>query len=122
MTTKRKRRVALVVLLLLVTGTAAYAFTAANTVPTTQAGIGSANISGYAVTNVKYNLEAANPANIDSLEFDLNGVATTVKAKVNSAPGTPYANCTAAGTHYTCDFAPNPTVLSADELTVISVQ
>jgi hypothetical protein len=120
-TTKRKRRLALVVLLLLTIGSAAYAFTAANTVPNTQAGIGSGTISGYTVTNVEYNLEAANPANIDSVEFDLNGAAGTVKAKVVSS-STTYTDCTAAGTHYTCDFAANPTVLSADQLTVISVQ
>jgi hypothetical protein len=119
--TKRKRRLALVVLLLLTIGSAAYAFTAANTVPNTQAGIGSGTISGYTVANVKYNLAAADPSLINSVEFDLNGAAGTVKAKVVSS-STTYTDCTAAGTHYTCDFSPDPTVLSADQLTVISVQ
>ena len=119
-TRKRKRHVALLVLLLLFVGTAAYAFTASNTVPPTRAGDGSNTISGYIVSNVDYNLEAANPANIDSLEFDLDAAAGTVKAKVLSSAA--YTDCTGGPTHFTCDFSPNPTVLSADQLSVIAVQ
>jgi hypothetical protein len=121
-TTKRKRRVAVVALLILAVGSAAYAFTAQNTVPDSKAGIGSGVISGYVVSNVKYNLEAGNPANIDSVEFDLDAPAGTVKAKVVSS-NPAYTDCTvSATTHYTCNFAANPTVLSADQLSVISVQ
>jgi hypothetical protein len=119
-TTKRKRRVALVALLILAVGSAAYAFTAANNVPPSKAGIGAGAISGYDVSNIKYNL-AANPANIDSVEFDLNGPAGTVKAKVVSGNPT-YTDCTGGPTHFTCDFSPDPTVLSADQLSVISTQ
>jgi hypothetical protein len=120
-TTKRKRRVALVAPLILAIGSAAYAFTAANTVPDSKAGIGRV-ISGYAVSNIKYKLEAGNPANIDSVEFDLDAPAGTVKAKVAST-NPAYTDCTvSATTHYTSNFAANPTVLSADQLSVISVQ
>ena len=120
MTRKRKRHVALLVLLLLFVGTAAYAFTAANSVPPTRAGDGFAAISGYTVTNVEYNLDATNPANIDSLEFDLDAAAGTVKAKVLTSAS--YTDCTGGPTHFTCDLSPNPTVLSADQLSVIAVQ
>ena len=120
MTQKRKRRVALVALPILAIGSAAYAFTAANNVPPSKAGIGAGVISGYDVSNIKYNLETANPANIESVEFDLNGAAGTVKARVIS--GGTYTDCTGGPTHFTCDFSPNPTVLSANELSVISTQ
>jgi hypothetical protein len=121
MTSTRSRRRALVLaLLVLVVAAAAYAFTAANTVPPSKAGDGSGAITGYTVSNVEYNLDATNPQLIDSVEFDLDDVAGEVQAKVQSA-GSNWATCTNAATHWTCDFTTNPTVLSADQLTVVSV-
>jgi hypothetical protein len=118
--TRSRRRVLVLALLAFVVATAAYAFTAGNTVPASKAGDGSGAITGYNVTNVAYNLDAANPQLIDSVEFDLDAAAGEVKAKVQAA-GTNWANCTNAVNHWTCDFAVNPTVLSADQLTVVSV-
>ena len=42
----------------------AYAFTAANTVPSSTVGAGSGVVSGYTVTALHYALNAASPANI----------------------------------------------------------
>jgi len=119
---RRRRRLVLVIAAAAALAFAAYAFTASNTVPATQAGDGSGPITGYTVSNIAYQLEAANPANIDSVTFDLSAGAGTVKVKVVNASAT-YADCTnSAGNSWSCNFAANPTVLSADEFRVIAVQ
>jgi hypothetical protein len=118
-TISRRHRLLVVFAVAVVLGAGTYAFTAANTVPDTNAGSGSGTISGYTITNVQYQLEAANPANIDSLTFTLDAAASVAKAKVVAASGT-YTDCTIAGLNVTCDFSPNPTVLSADQLSVIA--
>ena len=119
-TISRRHRLLVVFAVAVVLGAGTYAFTASNTVPATNAGSGSGTISGYTITNVQYQLEAANPANIDSVTFTLNANASVAKAKVVAASAT-YTDCTiAGGVNVTCDFSPNPTVLSADELSVIA--
>ena len=47
-------------------------FAAANTVPTSKGGDGAGSISGYAVSNIKYVLNASDPRNIDSVTFDVD--------------------------------------------------
>jgi hypothetical protein len=101
---------------------ATYAFTASNVVPGTKVGKGEGAISGYTVSAVAYTLSAANPANIDSVAFTLDSAATSVKAKLVAASST-YTTCSVSGgTNVTCDFSPDVAVLSADELSVVSVQ
>ena len=101
---------------------ATYAFTAANTVPATQAGDGSAAITGFAVTNVSYNLDAVNPANIASYEFDLDGTAGEVKARILSTQ-VGYDTCVnTLLNHWVCTPTISPTALSVDTLRVIAVQ
>src|SRR5207248_41845 len=53
-------------------GVGAYAFTASNTVPSTNVGAGSGTVSGYTVTNLHYTLNATTPTNIDSLTFTVS--------------------------------------------------
>src|SRR5262245_33686788 len=113
--------------LALILATAAYGFAASNTVPTTNAGDGSAAISGYAVSNVHYTLNATNPANIDSLSFTVSpavpaGGAVHVKLV---AAGTTFSGCTVTGgTSVTCPSSGTlgVTALAADELRVIAAQ
>jgi hypothetical protein len=120
---RRRRRLVLVIAAAAALAFAAYAFTASNTVPATQAGDGSGAITGYTVSNIAYQLEAASPANIDSVSFDLSATAGTVKVKVVNASAT-YTNCTnTSGNSWSCDFsAGSQTVLSANEFRVIAVQ
>ena len=100
---------------------AAYAFTAANTVPASKAGDGDGAISGYVVSSVAYVL-ATDPANIDRVTFNLDAAAGQVRAKVDASSST-YASCTnTAGFSWSCDFSTDPAVLDADELRVIAVQ
>ena len=117
----RRPRLVIATLVASVLAVAAYALTASNTVPPTKAGQGEGAISGYTVSAVAYTLNATNPANIDSVAFTLNAAATTVKAKLVAASST-YASCAVSGgTSVTCDFSPDVSVLSADELSVIAV-
>ena len=119
---RRRRRLVLVIAAAAALAFAAYAFTAANTVPATKAGDGSGAITGYTVSNIAYQLEAGNPANIDSVSFDLDAAAGTVQVKVVNASAT-YTACTnTALFNWSCNFLVNPTVLSADEFRVIAVQ
>jgi hypothetical protein len=115
-----RRRMVLVVAFAAALALATYAFTASNTVPATKAGKGEGAISGYTVSAVAYSL-ASNPANIDSVAFTLNSAATSVKAKLVQGSST-YTNCAVSGgTSVTCDFSPDVSVTSADELSVVAV-
>ncbi len=103
-------------------GTASYALTASNTFAsaTNQSGQGAQTISGFAVSGTPYTLSATNPENLSAVDFDLNGVASDVRAKVRTA-ATTYSTCSnTTGNHWTCPVSDS--VASADQLTVIAVQ
>ena len=100
--------------------TGAYAFTATNTVPDSNAGSGAGTISGYTVSAVAYQLDATTPSDIESVTFTLNAAATTVKAKVVSG-STTYTDCSiAGGVNITCNFEPDIAITTADQLSVIA--
>jgi hypothetical protein len=97
-----------------------HVFTATNTVPASQAGAGSAAISGYTVTNVQYTLNTANPQNMDGVSFTISPVAaTTVKAQL-AAAGLWYTCANAAGSVTCATTSPQATVLAATQLTVVA--
>jgi hypothetical protein len=119
----RTRRLAALVLFAGVLGSAAYAFTASNTVPGSAAGSGAGAISGYTASAVSYSLNATNPGNIDQVAFTLNPTAAgTVKIKL-AAAGVWYACANAAGS-VTCNttVGTQATVAAASELTVLAVE
>jgi hypothetical protein len=107
--------------------TTAFALAAGNTVDTSKAGDGSAAVSGYAVTNITYNLNPTTPSLIASVEFDLDDTATNVAASISDnaspTPNETYADsCTNnSGNHWTCTFT-GVTVLEAYDLRVIAAQ
>lgn len=99
-----------------------YAFTASNTVPTTNAGQGTGSISGYTATNVSYSLNATTPTNIDSVSFTINPATTaSVKAQLASS-GAWYPCSNAAGTVTCATTSPQATVSSTSQLTVVASQ
>jgi hypothetical protein len=117
---RRRRRTILVLLAAAALSLFTFAFTAANVVPDTKAGDGAGDITGYTVTNVQYQLDTADASLIESVSFTLDDAASSVRAKVNAA-STTYTTCTnTGGNNWSCDFATDPTVLSADELRVIA--
>ena len=98
-------------------------YAAANVVPASKAGDGNNTISGYTVSAVHYNLNASNPANIDSVTFTLNSApvaGSKVKIKLVSAGSTWYS-CTMTVADASCaTTSPQATVASADELRVVA--
>ena len=113
--------------LILVLASSAYAFAAANVVPTSGAGDGSNTISGYTVSNVTYALNATNPANIDTVSFNMAptagaGPATTVKVQL--VTGGAWYSCTTPGAarDWDCSVAGAVTALAADNLRVVAAQ
>jgi hypothetical protein len=99
-----------------------YAFTAANTVPDTKAGDGQGTVTGYVLSSVHYNLNATNPANIDSVTFTLDSTpvaGSTLRAQL--APAGSWYTCTNVTTAVTCTtvLPTQATVLAATNLRVI---
>lgn len=104
--------------------TGIYAYTASNTVPTSQAGDGSGTITGFVLSSIKYNLNATTPSNIDSVTFTLDAAppaGSTLKAQL-AAAGTWYT-CTNVTTAVTCTTtSPQATVAAATNLRVVIAQ
>jgi hypothetical protein len=100
-------------------------YSAANTVPTSKGGDGAGTISGYTVSNIKYNLNSSDPRNIDSVNLDLDTAppaSSTKKIKLVAAGSTWYS-CTNAGVTLTCTTtSPQATVAASDELRVVIAQ
>lgn len=113
-------KLGIILLIAIVVSTSTYAFAAANTVPTSKAGAGSGAISGYAVSNVHYNLNTTNPSTIDSITFTLDSApkaGSTIKIKLVSAGSTWYA-CTNVSTAVTCSSL-SVSVVSVNTLEVV---
>lgn len=104
---------------------AGYAFAAANTVPTSKAGDGVGAITGYTVSAVVYDLNAAAPQNIDQVTFNLDSVppaSSKIRLKLVSA-GASWYTCSNVGVAVTCPTTiPQATVASADELRGVGAQ
>lgn len=105
----------------------AYAFTAANTVPPSTAGAGSAPVSGYTVTNIHYSLNATTPANVDSLTFTISpSIPSTgsgkviVQAALTTGGPNNYA-CSTDTTGSTVTCATTSPQLTADKLSSLTV-
>jgi len=118
----RSSKLFIVVLVVLVFATAAFAFAATNTVPASYAGEGASITSGYTVSNVLYNLNATTASNIDSVTFTLNAASTTVKVRLVTT-GSYYACTNTSGNNWSCDTtSPQATVAAADEFRVVATQ
>ncbi|MCO8128429.1 hypothetical protein NHL50_14555 [Acidimicrobiia bacterium EGI L10123] len=102
------------------TATGAYAYTNTNTVEASKAGDGTAAISGYTVSDVKYELDTTDPSELEFVRFTLNGEAGSVRAKVVSTD-TDYSTCSETTTSdvWECDLD-GIAVLDADSLTVVA--
>jgi len=119
---KRKRnRYLLAAVAAAVVAPAAYAFTAANTVPSSNVGSGAGAISGYTVSSVSYTLNATNPQNVDQVAFTVSPTSGTVKVQVVSG-GSWYA-CTNSSGSVTCaTTSPQATAAAVNQLTVVAAQ
>ncbi|MEN9935172.1 MAG: hypothetical protein RLZZ387_1751 [Chloroflexota bacterium] len=120
-------RFLLAVALSLVLGTTAYGFAAANTIPTSGAGDGSATISGYTISSVTYALDSTDPSLLDSVSFNItptgsNPQPVTVKIQLVT-DGTWYTATAGSGTTWSVDLASaNVTAASVNNLRVVAAQ
>lgn len=119
----RPRTIIAVAVLTAILAAGAYAFTASNTVPSSNAGSGSGTVSGYTATNLSYTLTAADPTTIDTLTFDISPT-TTSTVKVQTGTTGSWKTCTNAAGAVTCDYTAAPVSVGAvlDQLTVVAVQ
>lgn len=120
---RRVFKILLLVAVVLVLSTTAYAFAASNTVPASNAGDGASTISGYTVTNVHYNLNGSNPANIDTVTFTISpalpaGGVVTIQLVTS---GSWYSCAVASGTNVTCTTT-GATASTANNLRIVIAQ
>ena len=121
----RSSKMFVIVLVVMILATAAYAFAAGITMPaTSNAGEGEVVIGGYTVSAVTYTYSTADPSQITSVGFTIAPAAK--KASVSLVNGTtlqvPACVGTGAGptwTAWTCAVS-GVSVLSADELRVVA--
>src|SRR6202795_2020940 len=107
-----------------------YAFTASNTVPTSQAGQGEGTVSGYTATSVVWGLDASNPSNLHQVVFTLNPVTASSVVYAGSDNGTTisWSNSCTQGTissgsaTETCIFGTEPTANARTKLAVSAVK
>jgi hypothetical protein len=115
------RRVLPLLLAAAIAGPSAYAYTASNDVPATQAGAGSSAVSGYTASSISYSLDATTPTDIDAVTFSISPTDGTVKVRL-SPTGSWYA-CTNTGGAVSCDTtSPQATVDGTTELSVVAAQ
>ena len=83
-----RRRMLIFVILLMILGTAAYAFAAGiSGLTPIAAGEGETTINGYAVSGLTFSLDSGDPRYFDTLSFTLTPAATTVYAGMNNGGG-----------------------------------
>lgn len=81
----------------------AYAFTTTNTINDAgQAGVATATISGYDVTNVLYTQDSTDPSTWSYVDFDLSADATQVQVKLDDStpaglPSSGWVDCAGVG-------------------------
>ena len=112
-------KILVVVLVVGILSVSAFAFAASNTVPDTMAGEGSGVISGYTVTNVVYNLNAADPTQLDSVAFTLSAAASKVKIQLDAGTTSWYTCALDTGFDWTCT-TDEMVVADMDTLTVVA--
>jgi hypothetical protein len=116
-------RLLIALAIIAILATAAYGFAASNTFSggKTRAGDGETEISGYQVSNIHYNLNS-DPTLIDSVQFELNAPATTVKISLDQS-GSWISTCSngGSGNTWTCPTT-GETVAGASYLRVVAAQ
>jgi hypothetical protein len=108
----------LAVFAIVVMASTTYAFASANTFLPGTRGEGVGSLSGYAVTNIAFGLNA-NPAYIDSVSFTLDKTAASVKISLDASGSDWYACSYVAGRDWNCQ-TPGESLKSADQVRVIA--
>jgi len=83
-------------------------------------GEGVGAISGWAISNLKYQ-SSADPSMVSGVNFDLDGAANRVSVKLTSSD-VQYTNCTNINDyHWQCDFPAGARISGLDEFHVIAI-
>ena len=109
----KSTRIFVLLIFALVLAAATYGFAEANVVNSGNVmnlGEGTGTISGYAVT-VAYDVDLANPSQVDAIDLTLDNDATTVQISLDS--GATWINCTGATTSWTCTTTVNVTAATS---------
>jgi hypothetical protein len=115
----RSSKLFLVVLVVLIFATSAFAFAANITgLPaTTRAGEGATVIGGYAVSNLDYTLNPTSTSTVSAVSFTLDNPAATVTVSLDG--GTTFVNCTnPSANNWTCSTTTS--VASASQLVIVA--
>ncbi len=122
---KRNRRALLMTAILaavIATGAFAYTNTISGVTPPS-VGSGSGAIGGYTASNIDYNLNATNPANVDSIQFNLANASAATSVQIQAVTGGSWYACGApAGAPpmlVTCTTT-GLTAEAADNLTIVA--
>ncbi len=121
MLTRRILTIVATVAVSLVLATAAFAFAASNTVPTTTSGDGANTISGYTITSVSYGLDTTNPGNIDTVTFTISPTAAAT-VKIQLVTGGTWYSCTVGSAGAVTCTTTGATVAAANNLRVVASQ
>ena len=108
------------ILLLVIVIYSTYAFASANTNKVMVAGEGAGAISGWVVSNIRYQ-QAADPSFLAAVEFDLDKPAGNVRVSLDSASAM-YSDCdNIFDFHWVCYMRSNTKIASINELGVVAV-
>jgi hypothetical protein len=92
----RNFKVLLIVMVVLVIAGGTYAFAAANSVPDSAAGYAANAVPGYTVSNIVYDLDAADPTIVDAVTFDIaptSGTSVAAIVKLQTANAGSWTDC-----------------------------
>lgn len=122
---KRKRfAFVLTAIVAAIVATSAFAFT--NTiggVAPPNLGSGSGAINGYTASNIAYNLNATDPSNVDSIQFNLASATATTSVRIQAVSGGSWYACNApSGAPPMLVVCPTAglTSAAADNLTIVA--
>ena len=115
--------IALFLIMLLIVAASAYA--AANVVPESGAGDGSAAVSGYTVTAVSYSLDGSDPSLISAVSFNItptSGASPVSEVQVQLVSNGTWFACDESGAPAVTCTITGVTVVSANQFRVVAVQ
>lgn len=75
------------------------------------------SVGNYAVSNVAYRFDTADPTRLGGVSFDLNAPARSAQVTVGGATAT----CSVSGTHADCTFSEPPLIAAATSLQVAAL-
>ena len=114
----------LTIVILAIAGSA-YAFAAQNTIEDSAAGYKASTVPGYSVTNLVYDLDAADPTVVDAITFDIAPTSGSVVAsivKIQTADGGTWTDCSlAAGVAPSMDVTCTFGALALDQITAMNI-